>query len=705
MSRLHPSEFFRLSPLSVALFAVLATSSAGAQQYPSGADTATMGEVRIYGTTEKDIGFAPKEAETAGKAPGRILDTPQSVSVVTREEMESRQVTNLQQALQTVAGVNPVNFGRRGFDDVFMRGFRTTESILIDGLVQSPGMWTRLQSYGYERYEVLKGANSVMYGQMQPGGLINAISKRPKRDEMGEVQLDIGSFGLRSLAADYNKPLSENGKTALRINAIAANTDDPTHHVWRRDRWVAPSLSLDFGPNTDFVVFGTYNNGQWMRQQGTSPYGTLLPNVNGSVDRRMFTGDPSFGGYDIDQYTLGYSLQHRFANGFTLRQNVRYEEEKGTGNFVSLQALGDDQRTQNRQATRQWMDYDLIATDTSMLMPFEAMGMRHQVVAGIDARTGHSLQKNIRCRIGALDLFAPVYGMTATCPSTYRANSPSKLTTVGVYAQDQIKFGAQWTLVAGLRHERARTFTDNQVAGTQSTQRDNDTTGNLGLVYEFRPNWSTYASYSESFLPVSGQDAAGNMFKPETGKQLEWGVKYAGKGRTASLAVYDLKRRNVSVSDPVNEGFNIQAGEQRARGIELEGGLDLRGGWKLTAAYAYTDAEITEHTDASMLSKPVDMSPLHSAVLWADWRLPRWQAINLGFGARYVGTAEAADIPYKLPAYTAVDASASYTGDNYRITLGIKNLFDKDYYDGAINEYVVSPGMPRAYYLTVKYLF
>lgn len=148
---------------------LLAHTGEGGQQVAR-ADATALQEVRIYGTLEKDIGFAPAEAETAGKVPAPLLKTPQSVSVVTREQMESRQVNNLQQALQTVAGVNPVNFGRRGFDDLFMRGFRVTESILIDGLVQSPGMWTRLQSYGYERFEVLKGANSVMYGQMQPGG-------------------------------------------------------------------------------------------------------------------------------------------------------------------------------------------------------------------------------------------------------------------------------------------------------------------------------------------------------------------------------------------------------------------------------------------------------------------------------------------------------------------------------------------------------
>ena len=208
-----------------------------------------LGEVRIYGTVEKDQGFAPTQAETAAKAPAQILTTPQSISVVTREEIESRQVNNLQDALQTVAGASPVNFGRRGFDDIILRGFRTTESVLIDGLTQTPSLWTRLQSYGYERFEVLKGANSVLYGQMQPGGVINAISKRPRPEAMGEVVAEVGNFGHRSIAADLNRPVSESGRAAFRVNAIAVNDRDPTDRVWRRDRWLAPSLSLslDFG--------------------------------------------------------------------------------------------------------------------------------------------------------------------------------------------------------------------------------------------------------------------------------------------------------------------------------------------------------------------------------------------------------------------------------------------------------------------------
>lgn len=663
-------------------------------------------EVRIYATSEKDIGFAPKETETAGKMPMRMVETPMSISVVTREEMESRQTGNLQEALETVAGVSPVNYGRRGFDDLFIRGFDSGESTIIDGLAQSgnSSIGLRLQSYGYERFEVLKGASSLLYGRVQPGGMVNAISKRPKRGALGEVHLEAGSFGNRVAAFDINRPLSASGKTALRINALAGNKKDPTDHVWRRDRWFAPALSLDFGTNTDFVLFATYNSGNWIRQQGLPPEGTVLPNRNGPLRHSLFTGDPGFGSYDLAQYTLGYNLQHRFANDFTLRQNLRYEKESGTGRFISLQTLRADQRTQTRRGTHQQMDDHQIALDTSMLMPFEGAGMKHQVVAGLDMRQGTSSRAQHRCTVRPIDLYAPVYYQPYTCPDKWDSDAPTRLRTAAIYMQDQIKFGQGWTALAGLRYEKSRQRQDDHVKNTSATQHDSDVTGMAGIVYEFTPGWSVYASYSQSFLPQMGQDYHGNAFKPETGTQWEAGTKYARDGWTASAAVFDLRKRNIAAADPVNDGYKVLVGEQRARGLELEAAAELKNGLKFTGAYAYTKTEVTQSTNAREIGQPLNYTPRHALTVWSNWRLPQMPALTLGAGVRYVGK-QHGNSAFYLPAYTVVDASVSYTHTNWRLTAGVKNLFNRSYYAGAVRTGVVSPGMPRNFNVTLKYFF
>ena len=652
------------------------------------------------------MGFAPVEAQTASKAPMRRLETPQSVSVVTREQMESRQITNVQQALQTVAGVSPVNFGRRGFDDLNIRGFRSTESILVDGLVQSPGMWAKLQPYGYERFEVLKGSASVLYGQVQPGGIVNAVSKRPKKEALSEMGMEVGSFGQRTLQADINRPLSESGKTALRINAQVSNADDPTQFVYRKDRWFAPSLSVDLGAQTDLVLFATYSQSQWMRQQGISPYGTVLPNRNGTLSRTLFTGDPSFGGYDVESKTVGYALEHKLSDTMTFRQNVRYESEKGTGNFVSNLALQANQRLQNRQATRQYLDYDLLATDTSLLSRFDALGVKHQLVTGLDVRSGHSYQAQRRCTIGALDLFNPVYGVAATCPTNFTSDAPEKLNVMGLYAQDQIKFGQGWTALVGLRRDWSTNDIDDRLAKKQTRQKDSATTLSAGLVYEFKPGWSTYASYGESFLPVSGLTFDGTPFVPETGKQWEAGVKYEAPGGqlTGALAVFDLVRNNVTTADPMNTGFSVATGQQRSRGLEAELGADLKNGWKLTSAYTYTQTKVTRDTNAALVGSPLNLTPRHTLTAWATYKLPQAPRVTLGMGGRYVSE-QIGSYPFTLPSYFVADLSVSYVGENYRITAGVKNLFDKAYYDGAINANVVSPSLPRNFSVGLTYFF
>jgi len=688
-----------LTPLALCLSqAAMAQASADA--------TPQLQEVRINASTEKDVGFAPAEAQTAGKAPMRRLETPQSISVVTREQMESRQITNMQQALQTVAGVSPVNFGRRGFDDINIRGFRSTESILIDGLVQSPGMWTRLTPYGYERFEVLKGAASVLYGQVQPGGIVNAVSKRPKRDALSEVGVEVGSFGQRTLQADINRPLNESGKAAFRINAQVSNSDDPTDFVYRRDRWIAPSLSLDLGPQTDLVLFATYSQSNWLRQQGVTPYGTVLPNRNGPVRTTLYTGDPSFGGYDIESTSVGYALEHRISPQLTLRQNVRYESEKGNGNFVSNLTLQANQRLQNRQATRQYLDDDMLATDTSLLSQFAALGVQHRLVTGLDARTSHSWQGQRRCTIGALDVFNPVYGVSTACPTAYTSNAPEKLSVMGLYAQEQIKFNPQWTALVGLRRDWSDNQIDDHLANRQTRQKDSATTLSAGLVYEFTPGWAAYTSYGESFLPVAGTNFGGSPFVPETGKQWEAGLKYEAPngGLTGSLALFDLKRRNVTTADAANTGFNVQTGEQRARGLELEVGAELLRSLKLTGAYTYTDTKVTSDSNAAIVGLPLNLTPRHTLALWATYKLPQMPQITLGAGARYVSE-QVGSYPFTLPAYTVADLSIGYAGSNYRITAGVKNVFDKAYYDGAINANVVSPAMPRSFNVGLTYFF
>ena len=694
-----------MKPLPLALPLILFAYSAGASAQ-SASEESTLSEIRINALVEKDIGFAPEQTQTATKAPAKRMETPLSVGVVTREVIESRQSSNVQEALETVAGVSASNYGRRGFDDIFIRGFRSTESTLIDGLAQNPGMWTRFQQYGYDRFEVLKGAASLLYGQVQPGGIVNAISKRPKREDTKELGMTLGSFNERAIFTDVNQTISENGRTAFRINALYSDADDPTEHVFRRDRWIAPSLSLDLGKDSDLVFFSSYNQGVWIRQQGLPPQGTVLPNPHGKIDSDLFTGEPNSGPYNVEQLMAGYSFEHRFSPDMTLRHNVRYEQEHGMGSFTSnTPALDVDGRTQRRQNTRQALDGKMLSTDTSLLSRFQSWGLPHQLVTGIDARTGTNELKLERCKIGSIDVFSPVYGQKITCKGAWTRDDPAELDVLGFYAQDQIKLLPKLTALVGTRYEYSHQKVTDHIAKTEEQQTDRELLFSGGMIYELFPGFAPYWSYSESFLPTAGKSFDGNAFKPETGRQLEAGLKFNAFNHqlTGNLAAYNLYRNNVTTSDPKNDGYSIQTGQERSRGFELELGANWRAGFKSILAYTYTDTEVVKDTNGALIGKPSIMQPKHAATLWNTYHHAPTH-LTYGLGLRYVGRAEGSQ-PFTLPSYTVVDAGVTYTGTQYRISAGVKNILDKDYYVGAVNNYAVSPGEPRRFTLTATYFF
>jgi iron complex outermembrane receptor protein len=694
----------RLLTLALAVAASFGCASSNAQQTTAENKERTaepdkkakVEEIRVNAAIEKDVGFNPRETQSAGKMPMSFLETPRAVGVVTRELMESRQVTDLQQALQTVAGVSPVTFGRRGFDDTNIRGFRSTESILIDGLAQSAGMWTRVQPYGYERVEVLKGASSILYGQVQPGGIINMVSKRPAQQAFGEISMLGGSFRHRQGALDINRPLNENGKFAIRVNALYSDKNDATDRVWYRHRWVAPSISFDLGANTDLVLYGTYNNAIWIRQQGISPVGTLLPNINGSVPVTRFSGEPSFGPYDVSKSTGGVTFEHRFSPALVLRHNSRGEREEGIGRGVFNGTLQANQRLQNRTVSFQEMDYYSVATDTSVLSEFSTGALSHRAVVGFDARRAMSNLGNRNCTIAPLDLFNPVYNVPVVCPAVRTTDAPSTLNVRALYAQNQMRFGNGWTGLVGARRDRSSIDTFNRINSRQTIQKSEASTFSGGIVKQWGKEWSTYVSYAESFLPVSGLTFAGNPFQPETGDQREVGIKYqsGNGGITSSLTFFDLKRQNVTTADPVNTGFSVQTGEQQSKGVEWELGVDLTRGLKASLSWATTDTKVTRDNNAAVVGKAINLTPRNVGTLWMTYRLPQFAQWTLGFGGRYVSE-QKGTLTFSLPSYTVADASVAYLGAGYRINLSVKNLFDKAYFDGAINQNVVSPALPR----------
>lgn len=667
---------------------------------------ATLPAVTVSATDDPrdDNGFATRRPASVTKSGAPVAETPQSVTVITRDLMDSQQAQSLGDALGNAAGVVTNVFGRRGWDDFIIRGQRAADSVFVDGLVVEANNRIAQELFGAERVEVLKGPASILYGGVQPGGVVNIVSKRPRPELFGELGLTVGSYGLRQVTADVGTPLSENGKAALRINALAMNSDDPTDYVWFRNRWIAPSLSLDLGARTDFTILASHNERQYVRQQGLPVNGTINANRNGTLPASRFIGEPGAQPYDGTQDRIGYALTHRFDSGWTLNQNLRWQTLSLTGTLVAAGTMAANSQTLNRGGTQQDFSGNTFGVDTNLQRRFTFAGMQHDIALGVDYRRSSEDRLQRTCRVAALNVYNPVYGASINCPSAYNLDQTDTFGTLGFYARDQVRIGERWLLSAGLRHDTARTSTTDRLQSRRTDDTSHAVTGSAGLMFDLTSWARPYVSYATSFLPNLGTDVTGATFKPETGRQLELGIKFDMPGKTGllTLAAFDLTRRNVLSSDPINTGFSIAVGEQRSRGFEAELTQDLGSGWSISGAYAYIASEVTEDSVSGNVGKALNNVPRHSVSLWGTKRfrgaLAGWYA---GAGVRAESRKQGYSFNYSVPGYAVADVAVGYLAAHWRAALNIKNVFDKAYYAGGLSNNVVAVGNPRTAMLNV----
>lgn len=680
-------------------------------QYAHAADDADPAPqvVEISGQRAEGVGYAARNASST-KSELSLLETPQSISVLTRDLLDARAVTTLNEALQTSAGVTAGNWGRRGWDDFIIRGQRASESLYIDGLKRGQNQWVGQDVFGVERIEILKGPASINFGMVQPGGLVNMVSKRPRAEAFAEIGATYGSNDFKQLDFDIGRPLSDNGKAAVRINGMWSDQDDPLDYVYFKKRYIAPSVSLDLGPDTDFTILSSYAEREYLRSQGAPLKGTLLPNKNGAFNRDQFTGEPGFGPYNSRQAALGYSLTHRFGDGWKLAQNFRFQQFDMDGRFVSLGALAADEMTQARSGSIQDVQGINRALDTYVERAFDLGGQRHTVMAGLDLNDDQVRNGATSCRIAALNLYAPSYYQPYTCNATRNSQNTTTVTYAALYLRDQIALSDQLNLSLSARHDRSKNKLYNELTNRTTAQRNNATTGSAALLYRLTPNVSPYISYATSFLPVSGADFFGAQFKPEEGKQAEVGAKFEfDHGRiTGAVALYDLKRQNVTTADPdpahiaVLPSAQVQTGEERTKGFEAELNADLRNGWDVQAALSLINGRVTEDNSGNVGKRLLNV-PRQSASLTSRYRFRggALHGLSAGAGVRYEAGKTGPAVSYTVPGYAAVDANLGYDAGRYRVTLTVKNLFDRDYYAGVLSNNVLPLGDPRTVMLRV----
>lgn len=651
--------------------------------------------------TEHVVGYVAKRNMSATKTDTPITETPQSLSVVTSDEIRDRQSETLGQALSYTPGLTSSSTAfNRTADRFRIRGFGVesgTGGSLRDGLRLQNNSYDGIQEpYGLERVEVIRGAASVLYGQLSPGGMINGVSKRPTETPFHELNMQVGSYDRKQLSADFSGPLAGSDTLSYRLTLLSRNSDTQQDHVNDDKFYIAPALTWRPNEDTSLTLLSFYQKTD-TRFSASLPYQLTKGVGDGGfkIGRNDFIGEPGYDDMNGEMSTLGYEFQHHFNENFTLNHKLRYYESDVKFNYIQLPFAGNARAAAIAQASatgilaRQYSDRRerarTWASDTSIESKWQLGSTEHTALVGFDGYDTSYDSHNFRGNAPSLDLTRYDYGQPFVVNRNSAADRGSQLDTLqkGVYFQDQIKFDDKWILVLGGRHDWADQQQEAHRNGAKASQDDEATTYRAGLVYMADNGLAPYISYSESFFPVPVASATGQTFDPTEGKQYEVGVRYQPKDSNLllSAAIYELTQSNVLSND--SNGDPQQTDEVRSRGLELEAKADITSAVSLIASYAYTDARITKTVDPEKsVGQRSDETPYHQAALWTSYDFVNWgiPQLTVGAGARYMGTTQASKIDSAIPAYTLFDAMARYQIDeNWAVTVNASNLTDKQY--------------------------
>lgn len=647
-------------------------------------------------------GFVAPEADSGTKTDTPLIATPQSVSVVPRDAIDARQAQTLGEAVLYNAGVRGEAYGADPRADfLLLRGFDAVDfGIYLNGLRYSVGYAAgSYETYGLQRFEIVRGPASVLYGQIIPGGLVNQVARRPTQTPQGEVRLSAGSFGRVQGAATASGPLDEDGVWSYSITALGRLGGTQVDHVDADRAFLAPALT--WRPNNDTrLTFMAYYQRDLTQGAQFLPYaGTVTQTAFGRIPTARFAGEPAFDRYNITQWGVGTEFEHRVDERLVLRQNLGY----GTSAIDWRQTVGLGQIGDGPDIARiGFVSSPQVArfqADNQAEFRMVTGPAAHTMLFGFDASTVRISNPQAFGPAPALNIYAPVYGALVPQPGA-ASDTLQNTQQYGLYAQDQIRLWERLVVVAGLRHDWVFSDTRDQISGTSQGQRDSATTGRIGLLYETAIGLSPYVSWSTSFLPTPGVDAAGQPFVPRDATQYEVGLKYQPPGWNSFVqaSLFQITQTNALTADPANPLFQVQTGEVRVRGVELEAVANPRQGLNVIASFTYLDPEITKGAPEEVGQRPAGV-PRLGAGLYVDYALGeeagRFAGLGLGAGVRLLGntTTTNTETHNVVPSVTLVDAAIRYDLgrlgrelERMELAVTASNLFDKQYVARCTND-------------------
>ena len=719
-------------PLESALAILLAGAGLSAQRQGNGSyvlvpiDGMVLNATMVESNSDVDTSYhpAPPTSSSILRSDKSTLNTPQVVTVIPTQVLRDQKPRNLDDVLANVSGITQGNTLASTQDTIMKRGFGGNRdgSILHNGmpLVQGRGLNAAADSV-----EVLKGPSSLLYGIMDPGGVINVVSKRPSLQSYNAISARASGYAHGKDGSggtfDSTGPI---GDTPLAYRMIVDYEDED---YWRnfgthRESLVAPSLAW-YGDSTQAVL--SYEHREFL-----TPFdrGTALDPSTGhplDIPRTRRLDEPynvMEGRSDLTQLLVDHQFDDNWKGHFG------YSWNRETYDANQLRVFGINSTTgavsRSNDATHGAVSTDSFAI-ASMEGSLQLAGLQNDLQFGIDSEKRKIYRADLlrQTATAGFNYLNPVYGQMSASSTVSASDSDQtdKLRAQSLFIQDALHLTDKWTLVAGGRYQmydqlagKGRPFTTNtNINGERFLPR-------AGLVYQWTDSVSLYTSYTESLKPTSSiagisSGTIDSSVLPETARSYEIGAKLEMPGRiSGTLALFDIDKKNVLVSQ-YNNATRLTdwrtSGAARSRGVELDVTGELTDTWSLIGSYAYLDAVTTDdplykgNRLWNTARQTASLSAVHDfGTIFGGDRL------RVGAGAHYVGErpGDSAN-SFELPAYTTADAFASYDthldGHKVNVQMNMKNLFDRTYYTSSVNQYFISMGDPRQLILSTTLEF
>ncbi|MEH2313994.1 MAG: TonB-dependent siderophore receptor [Nostoc sp.] len=662
--------------------------------------------IELVVTGEQD-GYSLPNATTATKTDTPLRDIPQSIQVIPQQVIKDQQITRITDAARNVSGVSLQGSYGANTDAYIIRGFLQYNS-LRNGFQAGDNY---IDPNSVERVEVLKGPASVLYGQFEPGGVVNYVTKQPLATPYYASEFTVGSYSDYKSSIDISGPLTPDQKLLYRLNASYENFGSFIDFVHGQYFSISPVLSYKISDNTNLTLEYEHT------AQNRTFYDGLLPvRESFQVPISRFLGEPSADKYNVDSNAFYLTLDHTFSENLRLRTAFSaYFTTSDNNNVVRPDSLEADGQTVSRRLAGGAGSNQTFDLQNELISKFKTGSINHQLLLGLELGWQNVFYDYLRTAAPGINLFNPVYGAPLPTSFVDTAQQTEAYTdTVGIYLQDQVTLLSNLKLLVGGRYDfvsyndRGTDLNNNGALAYRNNFYDEAFSPRVGLVYQPIEPISLYASYSESFVPNNTLSASQVALKPSRGTQYEGGIKTElldGK-LSATLAAYNITKTNVATTDPNNNDYSIAAGEVKSQGIEFDISGRILPGWNVIASFAHNDTYVSEDNNLPVGDRLVAV-PRNTASFWTTYEIQSGSFKGLGFGGGlfFVGDSQA-NLPNDgvvIPSYVRTDASIFYKKENWRVGLNIKNLFDTTYYYS--QGYFLRPGDPLTVLATISVQF